>query len=51
MFYVPVVNGMLYLEVLELQVQYMIGFRNGGRLTYSNVCGLMVYLFMIKRLE
>jgi hypothetical protein len=39
MFYVPVVNGMLFLEVLELQVQYMIGFRNGGGLTYSNVCG------------
>jgi hypothetical protein len=45
------VNGMLYLEVLELRVQYMIGFRNGGKLVYSNVCGLMVYLCMIKRLE
>ena len=29
----------------------MIDSKNGGRLVYSNVCGLMVYLYMIKRLE
>lgn len=53
MFYVPVVNGMLFQEVLVLQVQYMIDFKNGGKLVYySNVCGLMVYYqYMIKRLE
>ena len=28
----------------------MIDSRNGGSLVYSNVCGLMVYLYMIKRL-
>jgi len=50
MFYVPVVSGMLLQEVL-LQVQYMIDSRNGGSLVYSNVCGLMVYRYMIKRLE
>jgi hypothetical protein len=36
---------------LVLQVQYMIDSRNGGSLVYSNVCGLMVYRYMIKRLE
>ena len=51
MFYVPVVSGMLFQEVLVLQVQYMIDSRNGGSLVYSNVCGLMVYRYMIKRLE
>jgi hypothetical protein len=51
MFYVPAVSGMLFQEVLELQVQSMIDSKNGGRLGYSNVCGLMVYLYMIKRLE
>jgi hypothetical protein len=49
MFYVPAVSGMLFQEVLELQVQYMIDSKNGGRLAYSNVCGLTVYLHMIKR--
>jgi hypothetical protein len=39
MFYIQVVNDMLFLEVLEFQVQYMIDFKNGGRLMYSNVCG------------
>lgn len=51
MFYVPAVSGMLFQEVLELQVQSMIDSKNGGLLGYSNVCGLMVYLYMIKRLE
>jgi hypothetical protein len=37
-------------KVLELQVQYMIDSKNGGRLVYSDVCGLMAYLYMIKRL-
>ena len=44
-------NGMLFQEVLELQVQYMIDSKNGELLVYSNVCGLMVYLYMIKGLE
>jgi hypothetical protein len=30
---------MLFREVLELQVQYMIGFRNGGKLVYLEECG------------
>jgi DDE family transposase len=51
MFYVPAVSGMLFQEVLELQVQYMIDSKNGGRLAYSNVCGLTVYLHMIKKRE
>ena len=42
---------MLFQEVLVLQVQYMIDSRNGGSLVYSNVCGLKVYRYMIKRLE
>ena len=50
MFYVPAASGMLFQEVLELQVQYMIDSKNGGRLVYSDVCGLMAYLYMIKRL-
>jgi hypothetical protein len=50
MFYVPSVSGMLFQEVLVLQVQYMIDSKNGGSLVYSNVCGLMVYRYMIKRL-
>ncbi|MGA9151988.1 MAG: hypothetical protein WBZ36_15530 [Candidatus Nitrosopolaris sp.] len=29
---------------------HMIDFKNGGRLVYSDVCGLMVYMYMIKRL-
>jgi hypothetical protein len=29
----------------------MIDSKNGGRLVYSDVCGLMAYLYMIKRLE
>jgi hypothetical protein len=32
MFYVPVVSGMLFQEVLVLQVQYMIDSKNGGSL-------------------
>src|SRR5215469_16034946 len=50
MFYVPAASGMLFQEVLELQVQYMIDSKNGGRLVYSDACGLMAYLYMIKRL-
>ncbi len=41
---------MLYHVVLVLQVQYMTDFRSGERLVYSNVYGLMVYQYMIKRL-
>jgi hypothetical protein len=41
---------MLFQEVLELQVQYMIDSKNGELLVYSNACGLMVYLYMITRL-
>src|SRR5215813_1544890 len=48
MFYVRAASGMLFQEVLELQVQYMIDSKNGGRLVYSNACGLTVYLYMIK---
>src|SRR5215467_7304691 len=48
MFYVRAASGMLFQEVLELQVRYMIDSKNGGRLVYSNACGLMVYLYMIK---
>jgi len=33
---------MLFQEVLELQVRYMIDSKNGGRLVYSNECGLTV---------
>ena len=33
------------------EYRYMIDSKNGGRLVYSNVRGLMVYLHMIKRLE
>ena len=51
MFYVQAVSGTLFQEVLVLQVQYMIDSKNGGSLVYSNVCGLMVYRYMIKRLE
>jgi hypothetical protein len=51
MFYVPAVSKMHYLVVLVLQVQYMTDFfRSGERLVYSNVCGLMVYRYMITRL-
>jgi putative transposase len=50
MFYVQVVNGMLFQEVLELQVQSMIDFKNGGRLMYLEECGLMVYRYMIKKI-
>jgi Transposase DDE domain len=50
MFYVPAASGMHFQEVLELQVQYMIDSKNGELLVYSNVCGLMVYLYMITRL-
>src|SRR6476646_1924017 len=35
------VNGMHFLAALVHQVQYMIDFRNGGRLVYSSICGLM----------
>jgi hypothetical protein len=51
MFYVPAVSGMLFQELLVLQVQCMIDSKNGELLVYSNVCGLMVYRYMIKRLE
>jgi putative transposase len=50
MFYVLDVSGMPYHVVLVPPVQYMIDFRSGERLVYSNVCGLMVYQYMIKRL-
>jgi putative transposase len=50
MFYVLAVNGRHYHVVLVLQVQYMTDFKNGERLVYSNVCGLTVYRYMIKRL-
>src|SRR5919205_4211966 len=50
MFYVLAVSGMLFQEVLVPPVQYMTDFRSGERLVYSNVCGLMVYQYMIKRL-
>jgi hypothetical protein len=39
--YVQAVSGMLYQEVLVLQVQYMIDSRSGGKQVYSNVCGSM----------
>jgi putative transposase len=42
---------MLFPEVLELQVQCMIDFKNGGKLVYLEECGLMVCLYTIKRLE
>ena len=51
MFCVQAANGMLFQELLVLQVQYMIDSKNGELLLYSNVCELMVYLYMIKRLE
>lgn len=43
---------MHYHVVLVLPVQYMTDFKNGGErlVYYSNVCGLMVYRYMIKRL-
>jgi len=37
-----VLFSMLFQEVLELQVRYMIDSKNGGRLVYSNECGLTV---------
>ncbi len=45
MFYVPVVNGMLCLEISELHVQYMIDFRHGGKQVYVDglIFGLSVY--------
>jgi len=45
-FYVRVVNGKRYLEVLVHQVQYMIDSKSGGKKAYSNVCGLMDYQYM-----
>src|SRR5512133_1010235 len=53
MYYVPAVSGMHFQEVLVLQVQYMTDFFRSGaeRLVYySNVCGLIAYRYMIKRL-
>jgi hypothetical protein len=52
MFYVLAVNGKRYRVVLVLPVRYMTDFRNGEKLAYSNVYGLMAYYqYMIKRLE
>jgi hypothetical protein len=51
MFYVLDVSGKHFQEVLVPQVQYMTDFRSGERMVYySNVYGLMVYQYMIKRL-
>lgn len=49
-YYVQAVNGMLYLEVLVLQVQYMTDSRNGERLVFSSECGSMDWLSTIKKL-
>ena len=48
--YVQAVSGMLYLEVLVLQVQYMTDSRNGERLVFSSKCGSMDWLCTIKKL-
>lgn len=48
--YVQAVSGMLYLEVLVLQVQYMTDSRNGERLVFSSECGSMDCRYMIKKL-
>ena len=48
--YVQAVSGMLYLEVLVLQVQYMTDSRNGERLVFSSKCGSMDWRCMIKKL-
>ena len=44
MFYVPAVSGMLFQEVLELQVQYMIDSKNGEHVFKRMwIDGLSVY--------
>ena len=47
--YVQAVSGMLYLEVLVLQVQYMTDSRNGERLVFSSKCGSMDWLCTDKK--
>ena len=55
MYYVQIVNGMLFLEVLELQVQYMIDrfqeWRSASVFKRIWIDGWMLYLYVIKRLE
>jgi putative transposase len=51
MYYVQVVNGRHYLEVLVLQVLYMIDSKSGGKKVYSNACGSMDYQYMIEVVE
>ena len=48
--YVQAVSGMLYLEALVLQVQYMTDSKNGERLVFSSKCGSMDWLCTIKKL-
>ena len=48
--YVQAVSGMLYQEVLVLQVQYMTDFKNGEKLVFSSECGSMDWPCTIKKL-